>query len=522
MGEDIDENIRKKIEKLHDVSSKMEASSSEEEVFDIIIDAAENILEFYVCSIDMIDDEEFEVKRTIGGLHKKGDSYPVEGVAGETIKSGKSILINHVQESELAKPKRSEYSSVISVPIGEMGVFQAISDKVEAFDEYDLELAELMISHLRETLERIKNERAVRESEKRYKAIFNNTGTAKIILEDDLTINTVNQEFENLSGYNKKELEGHMKFKNFGYEDDIDKITDFMGMVKDNQDNISKKFELKFIDKSGNVKDTFGAISNISGSNEFNFSLLDITDFKWAIKELKKSEKKYKTVFEKTNTPMLIVREDTIVEMTNPKFVEVFGYSKEDIMNKKSWTEYVADDYLPMMKQYHEERRKDPDSVPSNYECEVYDRSGNVRRVLINVGMIPETQKSLISLVELSDGDGSTAFDKIFDRLEMGMCVLNTEGMIIEANRKFLDLFNYQRENILGKNYRESILSDSEKMIRDIIDGKIKFQMETIEYKTPEEETKKVKLNYSVIKKKDENYILCQAYPVSKIKGINE
>lgn len=41
-----------------------------------------------------------------------------------------------------------------------------------------------------------------------YKAIFEHTGTATIIIEEDTTISLANSEFEKLSGYSKEEIEG--------------------------------------------------------------------------------------------------------------------------------------------------------------------------------------------------------------------------------------------------------------------------------------------------------------------------
>ncbi len=45
---------------------------------------------------------------------------------------------------------------------------------------------------------------ALKISEKFYRTIFENTGTATLIFEDDMTISLANSEFEVLSGYSKK------------------------------------------------------------------------------------------------------------------------------------------------------------------------------------------------------------------------------------------------------------------------------------------------------------------------------
>lgn len=516
MGFQMDEDNRRKIKELHNIATKMESARSEEEIYDMTIEAARNILEFYVCSIFIqVESDRLEVKKSVGGKLKKGDILPLrDSVYTKTLMEKRSYLVDNIDEFKGAKPSLPEFKSAISIPIGNIGVFQAISDKLDNFDEDDLEMGELLVSHLTETLKRIRNEKTVRESEKRYRAIFNNTGTGKVILDSDMKINTVNKEFETLSGYKKKELEGHVNIKDFLYDEDIKQIEEFMEEVKGDKSNYSKNIELNFIDKHGNPKDTIGAISNIPDLDEFNLSLFDITDFKWAVEELQRSEKKYQTIFEKSETAMLIIRKDTVVEMVNPKFVEIFGYSRKEVENNMSWTELVVEDYLPMMEEYHQKRRIDPDSAPSNYECEVIDKKGNIRKVLLNVGMIPETEKSLVSVIDISQKDDISELESLFEGSDSGMFVLNSDKDMIKVNSTFLDLFDLKKEDVIGKSYKETVLSTCKNSIEKVISGGDRFISEIIEFSLPEGEIMKAELNLSRINEKgiDEQFILGQIY----------
>ena len=55
----------------------------------------------------------------------------------------------------------------------------------------------------------------LRQSEEKYRTLFETTGTATIIIEDDTTISLANKEFENLSGYTKEEIEGKKSWTDF-------------------------------------------------------------------------------------------------------------------------------------------------------------------------------------------------------------------------------------------------------------------------------------------------------------------
>ena len=67
-------------------------------------------------------------------------------------------------------------------------------------------------------------ENRAHENEVYYKAIFENTGTAIIIVDQDMTISRVNSEVERLSGYKKDEVEGRVKWTDFIVEEDLTEL----------------------------------------------------------------------------------------------------------------------------------------------------------------------------------------------------------------------------------------------------------------------------------------------------------
>ena len=61
-------------------------------------------------------------------------------------------------------------------------------------------------------------------SEQQYRSVFENTGTAIGILEEDMTISRANTQLARLIGYPKEQLEGKMKWTKFAAAEDLEKM----------------------------------------------------------------------------------------------------------------------------------------------------------------------------------------------------------------------------------------------------------------------------------------------------------
>jgi len=150
---------RNKIKKLHEIALKLSKADSEERVYDLIVEASQKILEFDVYSLDIVEGDFLVVKRVTNSVPDKGDDCynKHEGIAGRTLREGKTLVFPDISISIEAKPKSSDYRSALSIPIGNFGVFQTISTELDAFDSEDVELAEILAAHGAEAINRIRN-----------------------------------------------------------------------------------------------------------------------------------------------------------------------------------------------------------------------------------------------------------------------------------------------------------------------------------------------------------------------------
>ncbi len=133
--------------------------------------------------------------------------------------------------------------------------------------------------------------KSLKESELAYKTIFENTGTATAIINQQNIISLSNTEFEKLTGYSKKEIEGSKKWTDFVHEEDMGLINASNQNLSDKIVNNPKNYEFRLVDVDGNIKYIHVIDVAIPGSKNSLLSLLDITETKNAEAAIKKSLK---------------------------------------------------------------------------------------------------------------------------------------------------------------------------------------------------------------------------------------
>ncbi|OPY14922.1 MAG: Signal transduction histidine-protein kinase BarA [Syntrophus sp. PtaB.Bin001] len=376
---------------------------------------------------------------------------------------------------------------------------------------------EQLVQELEELQKRIveqetEGETTLRKSEAEYRTIFENTGCATIIGEEDTTISLANTEYERLSGYGKAELEGKKSWMDFIEKADSKKMYDYHILRIGDPQAAPRNYETRFISRDGRIRDIFMTVAMIPGTRKSVLSFMDITERKQAEREvyklneelkkriaertrqleemnevlkklsereaaLKESEERYRTLVENVNIGVYRVAagsQGCFIQL-NPAMVKMFGYDSTDELMKVPVLKIYQDPekmrkFGGKIKQFgfvkDEElqlQKKDGEPIwASATAMAQYDADGAIKWVDGVIEDITERKRAEEAL-QLAKEEAEAANRAKSDFLAsmsheirtpmhaiLGMAELLSETPLTPEQRKYVEVFKNAGENLLN------------------------------------------------------------------------
>ncbi|BAW31083.1 MAG TPA: PAS domain S-box protein [Methanothermobacter sp.] len=177
-------------------------------------------------------------------------------------------------------------------------------------------------------------EEELKEKEQLYRSIFDNTGSATAIIEEDTTISLCNKEFEELTGYSKEEIEGKKSWTKFVVEEDLEKMKRYHKLRRMDLSLAPRNYTFKLRDRWGKIRDIQLTIGMIPGTGKSVASLVDVTELRNAERKIRESREKYRAVVETAPNGVLIFDKFGRVVEVNKRALEISGFRKEELIGK--------------------------------------------------------------------------------------------------------------------------------------------------------------------------------------------
>ncbi len=186
-----------------------------------------------------------------------------------------------------------------------------------------------------------------------------------------------------------------------------------------------------------------------------------------AEKSLKNSEQKYRRIIDNIKLGLLEVDSDDIIKHANKPFLEVTGYTLEELLGKSA-SKLLLDEEAQKIVSSQNKAREGGES--GSYEVQIrnkkgekrwtiisgapnYDKDGNVIGS-IGIHMDVNEQKQL----RLENEFKTTQLKKLFEQSLDALVSINSRGEIFEWSPQAETIFKYSKKEILGKKLSDTII----------------------------------------------------------------
>ena len=238
---------------------------------------------------------------------------------------------------------------------------------------------EYVVCAAEDITERKRAEEVLRQSEERFRSVFNNAFVGMAIVNPEGHVVEANETFCRFLGYSREELIGR-HFTECTHPEDLSIDSDLYAALLDDE-RLSYSIDKRYTRKGKVVwgRLSVSLIKDEAGQPESTIVVReDITERKQAEEALRGSEEKYRLLVENTNEAIFVAQEEKL-KFVNRKVLEIMGRTQEEITSKPfsdfihpEDREMVLDNYLRGLRE---------ETVPSIYAFRVIDKDGNTRWV---------------------------------------------------------------------------------------------------------------------------------------------
>lgn len=318
--------------------------------------------------------------------------------------------------------------------------------------------------------ERKNAENNVRESEERYRVLFETLEDAVFVADPDSgNLLDLNFQAEKLTGYTRDELIGkHQTFIHPGAHEEMSR--EKFQQATQNKGSLFTEIEVHA--KSGAhvpVEISSGGTVEIGGKKIHIGIFRDITERKNAEQELRESEQRFRSLYENSTIGLYRTTPGGEIIMANPTIVKMLGFGSFEELKKRNLSQkgfahdYARDDFIKWIEQRGEivglesawaTKSGKPIFVRESARA-IRDETGKTLYYEGTVEDISERRQAETALTE-----SENKFRALFNEAPVGYHEIDEKGRIRQINKTELGMLGYSHNEMIGK-YIWNFIADS-------------------------------------------------------------
>ncbi|HMA05861.1 MAG TPA: PAS domain S-box protein [Methanomicrobiales archaeon] len=316
-------------------------------------------------------------------------------------------------------------------------------------------------------------EKALRESEQRYRTIFEITATG--VLGSDGTILLANTEAGPLLGYRPEELVGKVNWRRFIPPDELPRISELWRRHHEDPSAASLRFETRLVDRWGGNRYVNIAAKLVPGTRDSVISITDITGLKKADEKLRISESLYRTIFGTTGTGTFILDETGTIVLANAETESLLGFPPRELEGRIHWSAFIPPDELPRLSEFFRLLHEDPASSTQHYEARLVDRWGVTKYGIFSASLIPGSRNSVLSVIDISGRrkaeealrESEEKYRTLIEGATDAIVVIQ-DGRVVFCNSRATEMWGGNPGDLIGQTFADCIAPEDIGRIQEL------------------------------------------------------
>jgi PAS domain S-box-containing protein len=320
-------------------------------------------------------------------------------------------------------------------------------------------------------------EDALRESEEKYRILFENASEAIFVAQDGKVV-FLNPTTAIVTGYSNKEFVSR-PFVDFIHQDDRNMVMERY-VRRLNGEDIPRRYSFRILHKNGGFRwvelDT--VLINWKGRPATLNFLTDITERKRVEETLQKSEERYRSLVENAHEAILVIQ-DGIIKFVNTRAIESFGYSVQEFLSIPVFELVHPEDRNVVIERYLQ--KINGDTTPTRHTYRSIHKGGHIVWIEISSVLIdwegrPATLNLITDITERKQAEEKLreSQERLLKEQKFTQLLLDTspafivaidfDGKTLMMNRSLLDALEYTAEQIKGTDYLTNFVPEEDRM----------------------------------------------------------
>ena len=213
----------------------------------------------------------------------------------------------------------------------------------------------------------------------------------------------------------------------------------------------------------------------------------EITEREIAEEALQRSERYYRHLIENSSDIIIVLNDKANIQYVSPSVTATAGYNSNDLIGKNAF-DFLYPDELEKFKHLFDENIHLPGTMVF-METKLPTKDGEWRYVEITAQNLvdePAIQGVVLNVHDINERkqveetlkESEEKFRTIFENVNDGIIYVDMSGTVIDTNSRSMDIFGYKPKKLIGKNFSELGIIDSQYMpvmtdhFSDMIHGK--------------------------------------------------